>query len=82
MERRGWARRLQKELTLVRMVKLEASLGRDVHTKLREEGATLGENICKWCDCQGLNFQNGQAAHITQYFKKKTIKKQMGRRSK
>ena len=25
----------------------------------------LGENICKWCDCQGLNFQNMQAAHIT-----------------
>ena len=26
----------------------------------------LGENICKWCDWQGLNFQNIQTAHITQ----------------
>ena len=26
----------------------------------------LGENICKWCDWQGLNFQNTQTAHTTQ----------------
>ena len=25
----------------------------------------LGENICKWCDQQGFNFQNTQTAHIT-----------------
>ena len=26
----------------------------------------LGENICKWHDQQGLNFQNIQAAHTIQ----------------
>ena len=23
----------------------------------------MGENICKWCDCQEINLQNIQAAH-------------------
>ena len=23
----------------------------------------MGENICKWCDQQGINFQNIQTAH-------------------
>ena len=26
----------------------------------------MGENICKQCDWQGLNFQNIQIAHTTQ----------------
>ena len=26
----------------------------------------MGENICKWCDWQELNFQNIQTAHKTQ----------------
>ena len=26
----------------------------------------LGENICKWCDWQVLNFQNVKTAHTTQ----------------
>ena len=26
----------------------------------------LGENNCKWCDLQGLNFQNIQTAHTIQ----------------
>ena len=26
----------------------------------------LGENIYKWCDQQGINFQNIQTAHTTQ----------------
>ena len=26
----------------------------------------LGENICKWCAQQGLNFLNMQTAHTTQ----------------
>ena len=30
----------------------------------------MGENICKWCNWQGLNFQNIQTAHIAQYQKK------------
>ena len=31
----------------------------------------LGENICKWCDQQGLNFENKQAGHESQCQKKK-----------
>ena len=31
----------------------------------------MAENICKWCDLQGINFQNIQTAHTTQYKKKK-----------
>ena len=26
----------------------------------------MGENICKWCDWEELNFQNIQTAHKTQ----------------
>ena len=36
----------------------------------------LRKNICKWCDQQGLNFQNIQTVHTTQYQKKtNSIKK-------
>ena len=31
----------------------------------------MGENICKWIDRQGINFQNRQTAHTTP-IKKKT----------
>ena len=33
----------------------------------QNEKTTYGteENICKWCDWQGLNFQNIQTAHTT-----------------
>ena len=33
----------------------------------------LEENICKWCDQQGLNFQNVQIAHVTQYQKNRKL---------
>ena len=39
----------------------------------------MGENICKWCDRQGHNFQNIQTAHTIQY---KKIWSKMGRRFK
>ena len=32
----------------------------------------MGENICKWCDQQRLNFQNIQTAHTTQQQQKQT----------
>ena len=35
----------------------------------------LGENIWKWCDWQGLRFQNIQTAHTTQKQKNNPIKK-------
>ena len=31
----------------------------------------MAENICKWSDRQGLNFQNIQTAHTTQQWQKK-----------
>ena len=43
----------------------------------------LGENIHKWCDWQGLDFQNIQTAHTTQYPKKlKQPNQKIGRRPK
>ena len=37
----------------------------------------MGENICKWSDWQGINFQNIQPGHAAQYQRKKNpIKKQ------
>ena len=35
----------------------------------------IGEDICKWRDWQGVNIQNIQTAHTTQYEKKNPIKK-------
>ena len=32
----------------------------------------MGENICKWCDWEELNFQNIQTAHKTQQQQKQT----------
>ena len=42
----------------------------------------MGENICKQCNQQGLNFQNIQAAHAAQYQKNKRSSGKMGRRPK
>ena len=39
----------------------------------------LGENICKWYNRQGLNFQNIQMAHTTQWQKSKQPNQKMGR---
>ena len=43
----------------------------------------IGENICRWCNQQGLNFQNTQTAHTTQQQQKnKWSNQKMGRRPK
>ena len=42
----------------------------------------MGENICKQCNQQGLNFQNIQTAHAIQYLKNKQPNQKMGRRPK
>ena len=39
----------------------------------------MGENIYKWWDWQGLNFQNIQIAHTTQCQKNKIFNQKMGR---
>ena len=43
----------------------------------QKEKATyrMRENICKWCDWQGLNFQNIQTAYTTQQQKNNLIQK-------
>ena len=42
----------------------------------------LGENICKRCHQQGINFQNIQTAHTAQYQKNKQPNQKMDRRPK
>ena len=42
----------------------------------------MGEDICKQCNQQGLNFQNTQTVHIIQYQKNEQPNQKMGRRSK
>ena len=46
------------------------------------DNAWLGENICKWCDQEGINFQNKQTAHATQWQENKQPNQNMGRRPK
>ena len=40
------------------------------------------ENICKWCNQQGINFQNIQTAYTAPYQKNKQPNQKMGKRSK
>ena len=42
----------------------------------------MGEDICEWCNWQGINIQNIQIAHTTQYPKNKQLNQKMGRRPK
>ena len=42
----------------------------------------MGENTCKQCNPQGVNIQNIQTAHTTQYQKNKQPNQKMGRRPK
>ena len=42
----------------------------------------LGENICKWCDQQGLNFQNTQRALTIQQQQQQTTQLKNGQKPK
>ena len=44
------------------------------HKQNKKTMYRLGENICKWYNSQGLDFQNQQIANKAYYKKKKTIK--------
>ena len=50
------------------------------HQQNKKSTYGTGENICKLCDQQGVNIQNIQTAHTTQYQKKKQPNQKMGRR--
>ena len=39
---------------------------KEIHKQNEKKIYRLGENICKQCNRQELNFQNIQAAHTTQ----------------
>ena len=57
-----------------------------VHSKRnhkQNEKTTLwmGENICKWCEWQGLDFQNIQIAHTTQKQNKQTTQSTNGQKT-
>ena len=41
------------------------------HKENEKTTCGMGENTCKWCDWQGINFQNIQTAHTTQYQKQR-----------
>ena len=43
------------------------------HKQNEKRTYRMGGNICKWCDRQGLNFQNIQTAHTTQQQGKQPI---------
>ena len=42
----------------------------------------MGENVYKWYNLQGVNNQNIQTAHTTQYQKNKQSNQKLGRRPK
>ena len=55
------------------------------HKQNKKTTYSLGENVCKQCNQQGINFQNMQRAHVAQYSLPKQTKQpnqKMGRRSK
>ena len=48
------------------------------HQQNKKKTHEMGENICKWCNQQGVNLQNIWTVHITQYQKNKQPKQKMG----
>ena len=49
---------------LIKLIKLLHS--KENYKQAEKTTYGLGENICKWCNEQGLNFQNLQTAHTAQ----------------
>ena len=45
------------------------------HQQNKKSTKGMGENICKWCDWQGLNLKNIQTAHTAQKQEENPIKK-------
>ena len=59
-----------KQIGPVQTYKLLHSKGN--HKQNEKATYRMGGNICKWCDWQGLNFQNIQTAHTPQQQTKQT----------
>ena len=56
--------------------------GKGNHQQNEKTTYRIGEDICKSCDWQGINFQDIQTAHTTQYQKSKQLNQKMCRRPK
>ena len=56
--------------------------GKGNHKQSEKTTYRMGENICKWCDWQGISLQNLQRAHVAQYQKNKWPNQKIGRRPK
>ena len=68
-----------KQIGPVQTYKLLHSKGN--HKQNEKATYRMGENICKRCDWQGLNLQNIQTTHTTQYqTNKQTTQLKMDRR--
>ena len=52
------------------------------HKQNEKRTYRMGENVCKWCNQQGINLQNLKTAHVAQYQKNKQPNQKMGRGSK
>ena len=52
------------------LIKLYAFAAKESINKNEKTAYRMGENICKWCNQQGLNFENIQATHKAQQQKK------------
>ena len=52
------------------------------HNQNKKTTYRMEENICKWWDWQGLNFQNVHTAHTSQQQKNKWSNQKMGSRPK
>ena len=52
------------------------------HEQTKHTIYRTGEDICKWCEWQGINFQNILTAHTAQYQKNKQPNQKIGRRFK
>ena len=54
------------------MVPVTFTTSKRNHHQNKKTTQSMGENICKQCDQQGINFQNIQTVYTTQYQKTKT----------
>ena len=51
-------------------------------SKVKRQPAEWGENNSKWNNCQRINLENIQAAHVAQFQKDKWTNQKIGQRTK
>ena len=60
---------------------LKLLLSKGNHKQNEKTTCGMGENICKRCDQQRLNFQTMQRAHTAQYLKNQTTQSRNGQKT-